>query len=106
LDNAANFDPSRIDRTIHSPVRLGILAALIAAEEVEFNFLKRSLSLTDGNLSSHLSRLEDSGYIKIKKTFRGKRPCTYISLTGKGRRAFEGYVDAMEKLIRLGRNRE
>jgi len=93
------IDPHSLDRKIHSPVRLAIMAALIGSEEVEFGFLRDSLSLTDGNLSSHLMKLEESGYIAVRKTFKGKRPLTQLSATKKGRRAFEKYVDEIEKII-------
>ena len=93
------IDPQSLDKTIHSPVRLAIMAALVAAEEMEFGFLKKSLSLTDGNLSSHLLKLEECGYIKIKKTFKGKRPRTILLATKKGRKAFEDYVDKIERIL-------
>ncbi|NIM65417.1 MAG: helix-turn-helix domain-containing protein [Candidatus Latescibacteria bacterium] len=93
------IDPQSLDKTIHSPVRLAIMAALVASEEIEFRLLKDSFSLTDGNLSSHLLKLEESGYIKVKKTFKGKRPLTILSATKRGRRAFEDYVDKIERII-------
>jgi DNA-binding transcriptional ArsR family regulator len=93
------IDPQSLDKTIHSPVRLAIMAALVGSEEVEFGFLRNSLSLTDGNLSSHLLKLEEAGYIKVKKTFRGKRPLTILSATQKGRSAFQTYVDNIERII-------
>ena len=95
------IDPHSLDKTIHSPVRLAIMAALVGTEEVEFGFLRNSLSLTDGNLSSHLLKLEESGYIKVKKTFRGRRPLTLITTTAKGLRAFQAYVDNIERIISL-----
>jgi DNA-binding transcriptional ArsR family regulator len=94
-----SFDPQSLDKTIHSPVRLAIMAALVGSEEVEFGFLRDSLSLTDGNLSSHLLKLEESAYIKVKKTFRGRRPLTLLSATAKGLRAFRAYVDNIERII-------
>lgn len=95
-----NIDPQSLDKIIHSPVRLAIMTALVASEQTEFGFLKNSLSLTDGNLSSHLSKLEECGYIKVKKIFRGKRPLTLLSATAKGKKAFEEYVDSIERIIR------
>jgi DNA-binding transcriptional ArsR family regulator len=93
------IDPHTLDKTIHSPVRLAIMAALVGSEEVEFGFLRESLSLTDGNLSSHLFKLEESGYIKVKKTFKGRRPLTLLSATSKGLRAFQIYVENIERII-------
>jgi len=94
------FDYRRVDLSIHSPVRLAIMTALVAVEEVDFNFLKKKLELTDGNLSSHMAKLEEKGYVKITKSFRGKKPHTSFAVTPKGRRAFEEYVANLEKIVR------
>ena len=80
-----------LDRLIHEPARLAIMAILYAAEEADFLFLLREAGLTKGNLSAHLSRLEEAGYVEIQKTFRGKLPQTVCGLTPAGREAFEGY---------------
>jgi len=75
-----------LDEIIHQPTRTKIVASLYAlgeGEEIEFVSLKELLGLSDGNLSSHLAKLEEVGYVRIRKTFEGKRPKTYISLTAK-----------------------
>ncbi len=94
-----SFDPQKLDKTIHSPVRLAIMTALVGSAEVEFGFLREALSLTDGNLSSHLTKLEESGYIKVKKTFKGKRPLTLLYATPKGCRAFKLYVVQIGRIL-------
>ena len=88
---------------IHQPSRLRIMAALAAlsrGENIDFVSLKELVKLTDGNLSSHLSTLEQAGYISIDKSFEGKKPKTCVSITAKGRKAFGSYVDELERIIR------
>ena len=84
-----------IDRVIHEPVRLMLMAVLYAANEADFLYLQRECGLTQGNLSSHLARLEEAGYVTILKTFKGKYPLTICQLTRKGREAFEAYARKM-----------
>lgn len=84
-----------LDRVIHEPARLMIMTILYAIEEADFLYLQRECGLTQGNLSSHLTRLEDAGYVQIKKTFKGKYPLTICSLTSKGRKAFQEYARTM-----------
>ncbi len=69
-------------------------------EKVDFTYLKKLLELTDGNLGAHLNKLEDAGYIKIEKTFVGKKPKTYVFLTGKGRDAFTEHVMALDNIVK------
>jgi len=88
-----------IDRTIHEPARLMIVAILSAVEEADFLYLLHSSGLTKGNLSSHLSRLEDAGYVQIEKTFAGKTPHTLCRLTDKGERALEEYRRQMKTVL-------
>lgn len=82
---------NELDRVIHEPGRLILMATLYAIEKADFVFLGQQCGLTRGNLSSHLARLEEAGYILIEKTFRGKTPQTLCSLTAAGRKAFEAY---------------
>jgi DNA-binding transcriptional ArsR family regulator len=80
-----------VDRLLHEPSRAVIVAILAAVESADFVFLQRETGLTKGNLSTHLTKLEEAGYIKIEKTFRGKYPLTLCSLTETGREAFTNY---------------
>lgn len=84
-----------LDRVIHEPARLMIMTMLAAIPEADFLYLQRQSGLTQGNLSSHLSRLEEAGYVLIEKTFKGKYPLTICSLTRKGREAFQEYARKM-----------
>jgi DNA-binding transcriptional ArsR family regulator len=82
---------SELDRVIHEPGRLMIVALLAGVKECDFIFLQNETKLNKGNLSSHLSKLEAAGYVEIEKTYRGKVPMTLLRLTRKGRTAFEEY---------------
>jgi DNA-binding transcriptional ArsR family regulator len=88
-----------IDRIIHEPARLIIVAILYAVESADFLYLLRETGLTKGNLSSHLSRLEDTGYVDIEKTFQGKIPRTICHLTDRGRAAFDDYRERLKRAI-------
>ena len=88
-------DLSSIDRVIHEPARLMIMTTLYAVKEADFVYLQRESGLTQGNLGSHLSKLEESGYLVIFKSFKGKYPLTLCSLTRSGRQAFEAYMSKM-----------
>jgi len=91
---------SDLDRVIHEPGRLRIAALLSGAKEADFLFLQRETGLTKGNLSSHLMKLEEAGYVEIEKAFRGKIPLTIVRLTPQGRAAFEGYRKSMNGLLK------
>jgi DNA-binding transcriptional ArsR family regulator len=84
-----------LDRVVHEPARLAILTVLAAAEEVQFKFLEEALGLTRGNLSSHVSKLEDAGYLTVTKAFDEKLPVTSYRITARGRKALEAYRAAM-----------
>ena len=90
---------SEIDRVIHEPARLLILAYLSVVESADFLFLMNQTSLTRGNLSSHLSKLEAAGYIEIKKEFVDKIPRTLLRLTDKGKEAFQVYQSNMKQVL-------
>jgi DNA-binding MarR family transcriptional regulator len=89
-----------LDRLVHEPARLMILAYLFVTDSADFVFLARQTGLTLGNLSSHVSKLEEAGYVEVAKTFRGKRPNTQLRLTGSGRRAFAEYRERIERALR------
>ncbi|CAN5863864.1 transcriptional regulator [soil metagenome] len=92
--------PSRsLDEVIHQKNRLGILAVLAEADFVDFGYLKEVLDLTDGNLSRHLSVLEEQGLVSIKKTFEGRKPRTIVDATRRGRKALNEHLRAMQELI-------
>jgi DNA-binding MarR family transcriptional regulator len=90
---------AELDRAIHSPARLMILAYLAAVDGADFIFLMNQVGLTRGNLSSHLNTLEEAGYISIEKEFVEKVPRTLIRLTGKGREALHNYREQMRGII-------
>lgn len=94
-----DFDIARIDEVIHGRIRLGIMAYLSGAETADFNTLKARLQTTDGNLSVHLRKLEEAGFVAVSKSFNGRKPLTEASLTEAGRSAFVAYLDAMAGLL-------
>jgi len=94
-----DFDISGIDEVIHGRLRLGIMAFLSTAGTADFNTLKARLQATDGNLSVHLRKLEEAGYVAIAKSFAGRKPLTEVRLTDAGRDAFIRYLDAMARLV-------
>jgi DNA-binding transcriptional ArsR family regulator len=89
-----------LDRVIHEPARLLIVALLAGIKEADFLWVQRESALTKGNLSSHLTKLEESGYVNIEKTYRGKIPLTLLRLTREGRAAFDAYKRNMNGLLR------
>ena len=90
---------AQIDRVIHEPARLLILAYLSVVESADFLFLMNQTALTRGNLSSHLSKLEAAGYVEIKKEFVDKIPRTLLRLTEAGRTAFQQYQSNMKQVL-------
>lgn len=95
----AAFDVNRLDDAIHGRMRLGIMAYLADAEAADFNELKDLLDATQGNLSVHLRKLEEAGYIEIVKSFQGRKPLTRAHITTAGRQAFAGYLETLAKLV-------
>ena len=96
---ADDFDIGRIDEVIHGRIRLGIMAFLSGADTADFATLKARLQTTDGNLSVHLRKLEEAGFVAVTKSFKGRKPLTEASLTDQGRDAFVTYLDAMAGLL-------
>lgn len=95
----AALHPSRIDRVLHNPVRLAMVAALAAAPAIAFTEMRRLLRLTDGNLSVHARRLEEVGYVTVVKESRHRATRTEYRLSPAGRRALERYLQALQALI-------
>ncbi len=91
-----------LNELIHQPTRLRIMAALneLAPEtEVEFTYLRDLLQLTDGNLGTHLAKLEEAGYVQVRKTFVARKPRTYVALTPRGRLAFVEHLEALRAIV-------
>jgi DNA-binding MarR family transcriptional regulator len=91
---------SGIDRILHEPSRTQIMALLYMVESADFIFVMRQTGLTWGNLSAHLSKLEEAGYLEIEKSFKDKRPNTSLRLTDLGRKAFKEYALKMRQLFK------
>lgn len=95
-----NIDISKLNKHFGNPVKLGIMAALMATESIGFTDLKESLGTSDGNLASHLYSLEEMGYVEISKLFIGKKPHTKVSATNVGKIAFMEHLDVLEAILR------
>ena len=91
---------TNLDRVIHEPSRLTIVAVLSACESADFSYLLNATELTKGNLSAQLSKLEEAGYVDIRKEFRGKYPHTLCTLTAEGRTAFKRYMENYQALAK------
>ena len=96
----------KFDKIIHEPARLRIMMILTGVEQADFNFLAMTLSLTRGNLSRHMEKLESAGYIKVKKSFKGKMPNTSYQLTQKGSKALAQYWEKLDDVRQLGNRDE
>lgn len=100
----APFDIGKLDDVIHGRVRLGVMAYLADAEAADFTELKNLLDVTQGNLSVHLRKLEEAGYVSIDKSFLDRKPLTRVRMTDAGRTAFAAYLEAIGKLVGDGRS--
>ncbi|KAF0175926.1 MAG: transcriptional regulator [Hyphomonadaceae bacterium] len=94
-----SFDHTELDDVIHGRLRLGVMAYLSTASAASFLELKAKVNATDGNLSAHLSKLEDAGYVRIEKQFEGKKPVTRVHLTDAGRDAWIAYLDRLRAML-------
>ncbi len=93
------LDFKALNQLIHAPIRLGIMTVLSQQDSSDFNFLKKTLDTSDGNLSTHLTRLETAGYVKITKTFRDKLPHTSYNLTSLGKQELSTYLSQMRNIL-------
>lgn len=103
--NKSNSSPdfsglADLDRLVHEPARLALMALLYVVESADFTFLMNQTGLTWGNLSAHMSKLEEAGYLEVEKSFKGRRPNTTLQLTPQGRKAFHDYARKMKQIFR------
>jgi DNA-binding MarR family transcriptional regulator len=98
MGDQSPFDHNQIDDVIHGRIRLGVVAYLSAVESALFGELRDQVGATDGNLSAHLRKLEDAGYVRAEKSFVNRKPQTCLSLTGDGRKAWGLWLDRMDAL--------
>lgn len=95
-----NFDYTQIDDLIHSRIRTAVMAVLASVDEAEFNFIKEKVNATDGNLSVHIKKLEDAGYVSVKKSFADRKPLSKYKITSKGYKAFDNYIKNLEGIVK------
>ena len=99
-DKTLQDDPlAEIDPLIHAPSRLRVMTYLYVVDSIDFVYLKRVTGMSWGNLSTHLTKLEEGGYISLRKSFQDKKPNTMIQLTDEGRQAFRQYKDSMQQAL-------
>jgi DNA-binding MarR family transcriptional regulator len=89
-----------LDRMVHEPARLAVMALLYVVESADFTFLMNQTGLSWGNLSAHMSKLEEAGYLEVEKSFKGRRPNTTLRLTPRGRKAFQAYARKMKQVFK------
>ena len=89
----------QIDHVIHEKGRLGIMSLLAASPEISFTDLRAALSMTDGNLTTHIRTLQEAGYVSVTKAFQNNRPLTTCALTKAGRKAFADYITLLEQIV-------
>ncbi len=95
----ADYDHTLIDDVIHSRLRLAVMAVLASVERMEFTVLRDKVRATDGNLSVHLRKLEEAGYVRIEKRFADRKPRSDCSITEPGRAAFRAYVEQLGRMV-------
>ena len=93
----------QLDRVIHEKGRLAIMSMLAAAPELSFTELRDALGMTDGNLTTHIRALQETGYVSVAKSYQNRRPLTTCSLTAAGRKAFREYVNLLEQIVQQNR---
>jgi DNA-binding MarR family transcriptional regulator len=94
-------DRPKFDELILSKTRLGIIAALMSGDKLDFTYLRNALNLSDGNLSIQIRKLEEAGYIKVEKIFVDRKPKTFCKITRKGQKAVKNLIGKLEALINL-----
>jgi DNA-binding transcriptional ArsR family regulator len=92
-----------LDPLLHSQLRLAIVSLLVSLEEAEFSFIKEKTNASAGNISVQLDKLQEAGYITIKKSFKGKYPLTKCAITANGIKAFENYVKTIQQYLKTGK---
>jgi len=93
----------QLDRVIHEKGRLAIMSMLAASPELSFTELRDALAMTDGNLTTHIRALQETGYVSVAKSYQNRRPLTTCSLTAPGRKAFREYVNLLEQIVQQNR---
>ena len=99
-ENANLAELAELDRLVHEPARLAVMALLYVLDSADFTFVMNQTGLTWGNLSAHMSKLEEAGYLEVEKSFKDKRPNTNLKLTEQGRDAFREYSRKMRQVFK------
>jgi len=102
----SDFDYQQIDDLIHSRIRLAVMAALTSMGPASFSLIKKTVGATDGNLSVHIRKLEEGGYLSVEKSFADRKPLSIYSLTAAGKSAFNTYIQYLENLLPMSGTEE
>ena len=89
----------QLDRVIHERGRMAIMSLLAATPELSFTDMRDTLTMTDGNLTTHIRTLQEAGYVAVTKAYKGNKPMTTCTLTPAGRKAFTGYINLLEQIV-------
>lgn len=96
----SEFNYKSIDDLLHSRIRLAVISFLSGCDESDFTTIKNTVGASDGNITTHLRKLEDAGYVEMRKDFLGRKPITYYKISKKGIEAFTSYIDNIKKFIK------
>jgi DNA-binding transcriptional ArsR family regulator len=95
----SDFDYTDIDGVFHSRIRIAAVSVLVSVGEADFTFIRDAIGTTDGNLATHMRKLEEAGYVEVSKSFVKRKPLTQYRLSEKGRNALHDYIERLEKLL-------
>ena len=95
----------QLDRVIHETGRLAIMSMLAASPELSFTELREALTMTDGNLTTHIRTLQEAGYVSVTKSFQNKRPLTTCAMTPQGKKAFANYINLLERIVQQSKSK-
>lgn len=101
IEEEAVFDYNELDDIIHARIRLAIMTILLTRGKTDFATLKKQTKTSDGNLSTHLRKLEDAKYIDLEKSFLERKPITIYWLSAKGKKAYANYIETLERLVKI-----
>lgn len=101
-----SYDYRAINRVFHSPIRFAVMAMLANEQQSNFVAIRKAVGATEGNLATHMRKLEDSGYVAVRKSFKGRKPRTEYEITEAGRSAFQTYLDQLNRIVSSGAKTE
>lgn len=101
-----SYNYRAINRLFHSPIRFAAMAMLANEQQADFVAIRKAVGATEGNLATHMRKLEDGGYVNVRKSFRGRKPHTEYEISDAGRKAFQAYMDQLNRIVSSGSTEE